>query len=106
MRQQMVEVKCSRCDRVEYKPVTDKPEPQVFFHAALSCGNDTLAEVTFDDLCSPCQKTVTGYLEHISKKLEGYSPSRAKKKAGLEKEPPKGLPVTQQKTAAQPHKAS
>jgi hypothetical protein len=70
----------------------------------LSRGSEVLAEVKFDDLCSPCQKTVSGYLQHISKKLEGSSPVREPKtKAEVEKKaapvqaPHVGVPAQQKR---------
>jgi hypothetical protein len=79
-RKQVVEVACSRCQRVETvhpahpdKMVpTEKPEPT--FRAILQ-GSEPLV-VSFEDLCTPCMRTVRALLEQVGKRIEGMSPDR------------------------------
>lgn len=59
------------------------PEPEaadsVAFYAALANGveksGDAL-EVRFQDLCTPCRRTIKALLEQVGKRIEGVSPDR------------------------------
>lgn len=83
---QVVEISCCRCDRKEYRepslsdPITAQDEERrtAAFSASLFVG-DVVANVCFDDLCTPCANTVRGHLAQIAKKIEGVSPMREKK---------------------------
>jgi hypothetical protein len=77
-KRQVVEIKCSRCDRTEYREAVDEESAKEAFSAILRIGVDTL-DVSFDDLCDPCANTVRGHLSAIAKKIEGLSPARQKK---------------------------
>jgi hypothetical protein len=82
MRQQMVEVRCGRCKRVEYKPVKESPvEETNTLHVKLDVPGEPTIEVRFDDLCTPCLKTVKSHLVGIVKQLDGVSPARSRKKS-------------------------
>lgn len=48
--------------------------------------------VRFEDLCTPCLRTVKNHLEQIGKKLEGMSPDRVAK--SLDDEPALVAPIS------------
>jgi len=79
-RKQVFEVHCSRCTRTEHREGSaDKPEKIL---SAKLFGDGTVEgdlEVTFDDLCSPCLKSVRALLAQVGKKIEGLSPARTAK---------------------------
>jgi hypothetical protein len=83
----VVEVQCERCQRKEYQPVPEKPaNPNAKPEPALVLTFGAVS-VTFNDLCSPCNKTVGNLIGNIKKAPKGKSPERVAKK----KEPaPKG----------------
>ena len=92
-RRQIVEVQCSRCDRKEQAA----PEALVDPNAATAfVGEMDDVRVVFEDLCTPCRRTVHALLEQIGKKIEGLSPDRSGPHAETKK--PKKLTVV--KTAA------
>lgn len=72
MRRQVVEVQCARCAR---KQLVDESTVTDFFQATL---NSTVIE--FEDLCTPCFKTIEKLLEAISRKIDGLSPDRQMKR--------------------------
>ncbi len=81
MRKAVVEVRCARCERVEYRPfVEGKPEENTVFMATIMRGDKILKQVKFDDLCIPCMRTVGRLLDGIGKQIEGVSPIREAKK--------------------------
>jgi hypothetical protein len=68
---------------VEYTEVPESDKDAAFspaFSGAMAGG----LSCSFADLCGPCQRTVSNYLEMISKKLEGPSPDRVKAPAEVE----------------------
>jgi hypothetical protein len=78
-RRKTVEVTCDRCDRIEYRPFEEEkgaPTPFLKAKALLLAEN---IDISFDDLCSPCEKTVKNLLESIAREIKGKSPKRAKK---------------------------
>lgn len=84
-RRQVVEVQCSRCDRVEVQELdtsiqpADQPEesPAAQLRATLyQAGEKNALVVKFEDLCTPCQRTVRALLEQIGKRIDGVSPDR------------------------------
>lgn len=95
-RKQVVEIECSRCQRVETRPGVEPetvPSPSHAFSARLQDAEGKEFVVSFEDLCGPCQRTVRALLEQIGKRIEGVSPDR---KAA----PKKDQPVAKEKGAA------
>lgn len=77
MRQTVVQIECSRCHRKEHlevPPTTGEPV------AALMIFIEGQKVAQFDDLCTPCQSAVKGYIENLTKPMEKKSPDRKKKK--------------------------
>jgi hypothetical protein len=113
MRKLMYETHCSRCDRKEMQevstddldnPETAESEESLSFYATLAkSGEDQRTiEVRFQDLCSPCCRTVKVLLEQIGKHIDGLSPDRKLEKAPAVKKP---AGVAKEKTAAPSHGA-
>lgn len=73
-RKQVVEIKCDRCKRAEYKDPEGASEKKPLLILWLG------TEIRYEDLCSPCAATVSRNIEQISKTLEGKSPKRETKK--------------------------
>ena len=89
-RKVMVEVKCDRCDRIEYQEQNGKKSIEASLEIVMmSSGGESGYNFKFSDLCSPCESTVNKLVEQIAKKVAGKSPSRteAKKKASPETDP-------------------
>lgn len=74
MRRQVLEVQCSRCARVETVP-SEKAAEKVEHHVFEARLGEM--KVEFEDLCTPCQRTVHALLEQIGRKIDGVSPARA-----------------------------
>src|SRR5580693_2490071 len=74
-RKQVVEIQCSRCSRTETQPgELTGPRPAHVFLATLHLSDAPTAEpltVKFEDLCTPCRRTVSAMLEQIGKRIEG-----------------------------------
>jgi len=68
-RRQVVEVQCDRCSRIEHAP-----ENQLARKITIEVTGQ--GPVVFEDLCTPCWKTVNNHLEQACKKIEGVSPER------------------------------
>lgn len=84
-RQQMVQVRCDRCKRVEYVPVDSNKDVEAKFVLAFQpSGGGKQVNLEFKDLCSPCEKTVSKLIEGIARDIKGKSPKRsaAKKTEG------------------------
>lgn len=93
MRKQVVEIECARCDRVEHRDDDgrDKTPTHVFLAKIFAEGpGEEDFEVKFEDLCTPCKRTVRAMLEQIGKHIEGVSPDRSPKKPGATKKVEKG----------------
>ena len=76
-RKQVVEIACSRCERTEHRAEGDTTKLPTVFKAMLQ--SDVTAMdmvVAFDDLCTPCLRTVRALLSQIGKHIEGVSPDR------------------------------
>ncbi len=95
-RRLVVEVKCSRCDRIEQKSVDegavsgDEPRPNALTVNLLGEDAETGLHFSFEDLCAPCRKTVRALLEQVGKRIEGVSPDRSAapaKRKGKKEEP-------------------
>jgi hypothetical protein len=71
----VIEVQCDRCTRTEERDGDLSKEVNL---AAFEGRMFGLA-VRFEDLCTPCLRTVKNHLEQIGKKLEGVSPDRVAK---------------------------
>jgi len=72
-----------------------KPEAgdeAVAFYAALG---EPSVEVSFEDLCTPCRRTIRAVLDQIGKRVKGLSPDRKAEKK------PKAPSVAKEKPAAQ-----
>lgn len=95
----VVEVRCDRCKRKEYKEYPTLNDAQTEEAPVLYIGGSLtppglptrekgLAELK--DLCEPCKKTVSKYLEQIFKPMNSKSPKREKraKKKGPVADPP------------------
>lgn len=91
----VVEVRCDRCKRKEYKEYPTLGDAQTeeapvlrIGGTLISTGEKGLAELK--DLCEPCKKTVSKYLEQIFKPMNSKSPKREKraKKKGPVADPP------------------
>jgi hypothetical protein len=84
-RRQVVEIQCSRCERVEHledqpTPNTGAPPPPPALLAQLSLGAEGKnVTVRFEDLCTPCHRSVRALLEQVGKRIEGVSPDRVAK---------------------------
>jgi hypothetical protein len=73
-RKAVVEVQCDRCTRTEHREVSEADKRgNIAFDASM---NGVEMHVSFDDLCTPCMKTVKNHLEQIGKKIDGLSPDR------------------------------
>jgi hypothetical protein len=101
-RKLVFETKCSRCDRTETQEAPkDAPaytdEGEVFY-GILSDGLGPTVEVKFEDLCSPCKRTIRAVLEHVGKRIEGLSPDRK-----AEKKPRVAKKKAEEKAATQQH---
>jgi hypothetical protein len=108
MRKLVYKTQCSRCEREELQEASpeelETPEPEaaesVAFYAALANGGEKhgdAIEVRFQDLCTPCRRTIKALLEQVGKKIEGVSPDRKP----TEKAPPVKKPrEAKEKTAA------
>lgn len=89
MRKQVLQIQCSRCDRVETLEEEVKPQAAHAFQARM--GDLT---VSWEDLCTPCCKTVKNHLEAIAKKVEGVSPDRKERTAKKKEEAPAAPPLS------------
>lgn len=96
-RRQVVEVECSRCERKETQEVelivpegATASETADQFRAVLYMGGSSVVTVRFEDLCTPCQRTIKGLLEQAGKKIEGVSPDRVTKPKATKKGEPAG----------------
>jgi len=87
-RRSVVEVQCSRCARTEVQELDEsvvppgEPEehPVSQLRATLYLTGEKLPlMVKWEDLCTPCQRTVRALLEQIGKHIEGVSPDREQK---------------------------
>ena len=104
-RKQVVEIQCSRCDRTETREGDLEDPAIVAFSAVLTSGPEEKCSVLFDDLCTPCSRTVRSMLDQIGKRIEGLSPDR---KPAAEKKEPAKKPEAKEKGAANgtaPHPA-
>jgi hypothetical protein len=80
-RQQVVQITCDRCTRIEHRPIrgAEGPKHGDGFDFKASFMGD---EVEFEDLCTPCQEIVRGHWDQINKSLHKQSPRRPKKSEG------------------------
>jgi hypothetical protein len=78
-RQKVVEIKCDRCSRIEYKKASSNGELKSVSLAANLKGTQDDVSIAFEDLCSPCTKTVANHLSAIIKDFKGKSPDRKSK---------------------------
>jgi hypothetical protein len=85
MRQQVFEVKCDRCNRVEYRDAADMGSKGVSLKLELTTKLGELPNmgdtehnvlIDFTDLCGPCSKRVVACVQDITKRLKGKSPDR------------------------------
>ena len=83
-RQAVIEITCDRCTRIEHRPASEaRPAPKEgskehFVFRAVYKG--TMIE--FEDLCTPCERIVTGHVDQIHKELTKASPTRKAKGKG------------------------
>ena len=85
-RRQTIEVKCDRCKRIEYVNAKSGKSVEADLDIKFrESGTGKKTAVKFDDLCSPCEKTVKNLIDSIVKEIKGKSPDRksdAKKEGG------------------------
>ena len=84
----VVEVQCDRCSRIEEVDGDSKAVPTSFEGRMFDLS------IRFEDLCTPCTRTVKNHLEAIGKKLDGVSPDRVAKYAEEE------APISEKKLGA------
>ena len=58
-RQDVIQVQCDRCKRVELLPPTQKRTEPIF---KVRLGNN---EIVYDDICGWCMSALTNYMENI-----------------------------------------
>jgi hypothetical protein len=97
-RRVVVEVQCGRCERKELvtweegkgKVGVSQHTFSGSFTPPVPLGVVNESHVVFDDLCTPCQKTVLALLSQIGKKIDGLSPDRkeGRKSKAKKEEPP------------------
>jgi len=79
-RKQVVEIECSRCDRVEYREgLAPDLKKGMDCEATFRKEDGTAVHVMFDDLCGPCRRSVLALLEQIGRTIDGVSPDREQK---------------------------
>jgi hypothetical protein len=104
-RRQVVEIQCSRCDRTETQPgKLETTPPHVLLAELVGNDGEDKVIVKFEDLCTPCRRTVKALLEQIGKRIDGLSPDRHTKPAPA----PAKKPEAKEKGAANgtaPHPA-
>ena len=74
-RKAVLEIQCDRCTRIEHRedaPPSFREGAQAALHVALGDGQ----VYSFQDLCSPCERTIRNHLSAIVKKIDGPSPDR------------------------------
>ena len=107
-RKTMVEVQCERCARKETQEpgalgAASAPPALV---ASLELPGATKVDVTFGDLCGPCQRTVAALFDQMTRKVEGISPDRTLRPKSANdttkspEEPAKAEPKAKQEGAA------
>jgi len=108
--QNVIKVRCDRCQRIEEKPAIDPPQflnptagmntqlpvtvltpPSPAFEGKLmlrAAGetDEHPCFVKFQDLCEPCRRTVSSLLDQIGRRIDGLSPDRKVAKRGAKKE--------------------
>ena len=83
MRYPVIEVSCSRCERIEHVPAhvdADRPHDSSKFatlEVSLVVGEVTEVSCKLQDLCAPCLRTVRKHLQSIQKPIKGHSPNRS-----------------------------
>lgn len=90
MRNKVLKVACARCARIDYLEETPETVEPVCFQGTLKGGGAKAVEVSFEELCGQCAKTVKGLLESIAKKIEGASPARKSGARKKKEEEPAG----------------
>ena len=78
-RKQMIEVKCDRCKRVEYVPIKKEKKEEASLDLEFkpsAGGTHGRIKLKFNDLCSPCEKTIKNLIESIAREIKGKSPDR------------------------------
>jgi hypothetical protein len=75
-RKQVVEVHCSRCSRVEHREGVQEKPAHVLLAKLYGDPPEGDVVVQFEDLCSPCLRTVKALLGQMAKQIEGISPDR------------------------------
>jgi len=75
-RQPVIQITCSRCTRVEHRPMSEagslKDTTPAFTGAYRG------KKVVFEDLCESCFRIIDGHWKEINKQLVKMSPSRQK----------------------------
>ena len=73
-RKKVVEINCDRCSRVEYLEEEPNKSGNIL-HLRFHNG-ESVIELSYEDLCGPCVRTVQRKLEEIAKDIKGRSPNR------------------------------
>ena len=75
-RQTVIQVTCSRCTRVEHRPMS---EVHLLKNPTLAfVGSFKGEKAEFDDLCVSCEDIVLGHWKGITKRLVKMSPTKKK----------------------------
>lgn len=75
-RQAVIQITCSRCTRVEHRPMADAhllKETKVVFS-----GEFKGQKISYDDLCTTCEAIVDTHWKEITKSLTKASPTHQK----------------------------
>ena len=80
-RQQVIQITCDRCTRVEHIPVSSVPPNDSKMFSGQFMGD----EIEFTDLCSGCRAIIESRWETIKKELTKSSPIRVHKRGELKR---------------------
>lgn len=83
-RQQVVQINCDRCTRVEHRPLKDMPPEGEFAFRGIFLGE----KLEYQDLCSGCEEIVRLRWKDIQRELQQRSPIRQKKEGKKTPPPP------------------
>ena len=81
-RQQVIQVTCDRCRRIENRPMSEAREPPKNGDKShyMFIGTFKGDHVEFEDLCSGCESILDNHWEAVAKQLQKASPIRRKLK--------------------------
>lgn len=79
-RQQVIQITCDRCTRVEHRPPRPEDDKPDGARRPVFVGEYKGKMVSFEDLCSGCEEIVSSRFGEIAKQLTKASPIRKDKK--------------------------